>query len=173
MRLTSWAAPLALATVLLTSACEVHACVGSGCPGKIDAAKAERETKAVIAKQTGGNVATVTCPKGVEEKTGATFTCTAVGADGTRTGVLITQKDDKGNVHISAPNLLHTGNAARLIADRLTRQLKFTVRVRCPDLINVHKGSTLTCSATDPVGKTRTVDVTVTDDQGAIDYGLR
>lgn len=161
------------AVAALAGGCHASFCAGSGC-GKatIDTAKAESSTRDLVARQTGAQVKSVTCPGHVALKRGGTFTCTATGADGTTAPVLVTQKDDKGNVHISAPDLLHTGAAAKLIADRLTRQLKLTVHVRCPDLVSVHKGSKLTCTATDPAGATRPVAVTVTDDQGSISYRL-
>jgi hypothetical protein len=159
---------------VLAAGCHVSACVGSGCDaGKIDTAKAEATTKTVIAQQTGAAVRSVSCPSNVTERRGATFTCTITGADGTTATALVTQKDAHGNVEISAPTLLHTGTAAKLIAARLTRQFGFTVRVACPDLVDAHKGTTLTCTATDPRGVTRAVVVTVTDARGAISYRLR
>jgi hypothetical protein len=166
---------LAVAAVAaLTAGCHVSACVGSGCgPGMIDTAKAQATTKTVIAQQTGAAVRSVSCPRNITERKGATFTCTITGADGTTATALVTQKDAHGNVEISAPTLLHTGAAAKLIAARLTRQFGFTVRVTCPDLVDAHKGTALTCTATDPKGVTRKVAVTVTNDRGAITYQLR
>ncbi|HEU0317583.1 MAG TPA: DUF4333 domain-containing protein, partial [Solirubrobacteraceae bacterium] len=167
-----WTPLLAVAVAALTAGCHVSACVGSGCAGMIDSAKAERTTRTLIAQQTGASVKSVSCPRNIAERKGATFTCTLTGADGTTATALVTQKDDKGNVEISAPTLLHTGAAARLIAQRLTSQFAFTVTVRCPDLVNAHRGTKLTCTATDPKGARRPVAVTVTDDHGSIDYHL-
>lgn len=164
----------ATATALLLAGCHVSACVGSGCdPGQIDKSKAQTTIRALLIQQTGAQVKLVTCPSNVALKQGATFTCTAMGADGTTAPVLVTQTDGKGKVHISAPDLLHTGTAAQAIATGLSSKLKFAVRVRCPDLVQAHKGTRLTCTATDPKGATRPVAVTVTDNQGAIDYRLR
>ncbi len=138
----------------------------------IDTAKAESSTRTLLAQQTGANVKSVACPKHIAEKQGATFTCTATGADGTTAPVLIKQTDGKGHIYISA-TVLHTGPVAQQIAARLTRQFKLTVRVKCPDLLVAHRGTRLTCTATDPAGHRRTVAVTVTDNQGSIDYSLR
>jgi hypothetical protein len=169
------AAPLVAApvAVLLLTACHVSACVGSGChAGVIDTAKAQAAVRALLATDTGAQVRSVACPSRVALRPGATFTCTATGADGTTAPVLITQTDGKGKVDISAPDLLHTGTAARAIAAGLTHRLKFAVSARCPDLVEAHKGTRLTCTATDPRGATRPVAVTVTDSHGAISYRL-
>ncbi len=167
-----WTPLLAVAAAALTAGCHVSACAGSGCAGMIDAAKAERTTRTLIAQQTGASVKSVSCPRNIAERRGATFTCAITGADGTTATALVTQKDDKGNVEISAPTLLHTGAAARLIAERLTSRFKFAVTVRCPDLVDAHRGTKLTCTATDPQGAHRPVAVTVTDDQGGVSYRL-
>ncbi len=162
-----------LAAILLLSSCSASACVGSGCDkGKIDTAKAQRTIRTLVAAQTGAMVASVACPGNVAEKQGASFTGTATGADGTTAPVLVTQTDGKGNVHISAPTLLHTGTAAQEIAAHLTAQLKSKVAVRCPDLVDAHTGTTLACRATDLAGAVRSVAVTVTDAQGGIRYRL-
>ena len=166
--------PSALAgAALLLGGCSASACIGSGCGGKIDTAKAERTIRTLVAAQTGAMVSTVACPHDVAEKRGATFTCTATGYDGTTAPVLVTQTDGKGNVHISAPTLLHTGTAAKEIAAHLSAQFKTTVNVRCPDLLPAHTGTTLTCAATAGVGQARAVAVTVTDARGDIRYHLQ
>jgi hypothetical protein len=172
VRSARWFPLFAVAVGALTAGCHVSACVGSGCPGMIDSAKAEGTTRTLIARQTGASVKSVSCPRHLAERRGATFTCTITGADGTTATALVTQKDDKGHVEISAPTLLHTGAAARLIAQRLTSRFGFAVAVRCPDLVDAHRGTKLTCTATDPKGAHRPVAVTVTDDQGGISYRL-
>ncbi|HEY5196151.1 MAG TPA: DUF4333 domain-containing protein [Solirubrobacteraceae bacterium] len=155
---------------MLAAGCSASVCAGSGCGGGIDTGKAERTVKTDIASATGSAVKSVSCPRSVALKKGATFTCIATGADGTTAPVTLTQTDNKGNVHISAP-LLHTGNAAKLIASGLSGKAKVSVTVKCPDLVSAHKGTTLTCVATH-AGETRKVSVTVTDTQGSIDYHL-
>ncbi len=169
------AAPLfaALAAAPLLASCHVSACVGSGCHSDmLDTAKVQAAVRALLVKDTGAQVRSVACPSRVALRQGATFTCTATGADGTTAPVLITQTDGKGKIDISAPDILHTGTAARAIAAGLTHRLKFAVSARCPDLVQAHKGTRLTCTATDPKGATRPVAVTVTDSHGAIAYRL-
>jgi hypothetical protein len=137
--------------------------------GTIDNARAESLTRALVARSTGADVKSVSCPPSVALKKGATFTCVATGADGTTAPVTETQTDSTGNVHISAP-LLHTGPAEKLIASGLARRLKFSVDVKCPDLVSAHKGTTMICEASHAGGKPEKVRVTTTDDKGDIDY---
>jgi hypothetical protein len=137
--------------------------------GIIDNARAESLTRALVARSTGADVKSVSCPPSVALKKGATFTCIATGADGTTAPVTETQTDATGHVHISAP-LLHTGPAEKLIASGLTKKLNFSVTVTCPDLVSAHKGTTMTCEASHAGGTPEKVRVTTTDDKGDIDY---
>jgi Domain of unknown function (DUF4333) len=166
-----YAVLLACIAAILAAGCSASVCAGSGCGGKIDTNKAETSVKSVVADATGSVVKSVSCPSPIALKKGATFTCIATGGDGTTAPVTITQTDGKGNVHISAPTLLHTGDAATLIGKGLSSKLKLAVAVKCPDLVSARKGTTLTCQATH-AGETRKVSVTVTDAQGSIDYHL-
>jgi hypothetical protein len=162
-----YVALLVSAVAVLCAGCSASVCAGSGCG--IDTAKAQSSVKTIVASATGADVKSVSCPTKVAFKKGASFTCIATGADGTTAAILLTQTDSKGNVHISAPNLVHTGGDAQLIASGLTGKLKFTVTVKCPDLVTAHKGTTFDCVASH--GKvTDKVIVTVTDAKGSIDY---
>jgi DUF4097 and DUF4098 domain-containing protein YvlB len=141
--------------------------------GTIDTAKAESVTKTLVEKLTGAAVKSVSCPTAVALKKGAAFTCIATGGDGTTAPVTVTQTSGTGDVHISAPTLLHTGEAAKLIASGLESKLKFSVVVKCPDLVSAHKGTTLTCEAAHPGQTPEKVLVTVTDGKGDIDYRVQ
>jgi hypothetical protein len=172
MRIPQLALALVIAGIVL-SGCHASVCAGSGCgSGSIDRTKAQNATKAVVVESGGINVKSVVCPASVALKKGAAFTCTATGADGTTAPVVLTQTDGKGNVHITPPQLLHTGAAAKVISSGLTSKLKLAVAVTCPDLVLAHKGTTLTCLATH-AGQTRKVGVTVTDARGDIHYTLQ
>jgi hypothetical protein len=172
MRIPYMALIVGVVAMLAAAGCSASVCAGSGCGGGIDTGKAERAVKTDVANATGSDVKSVSCPSPIALKKGATFNCIATGADGTTATVLVTQTDAKGNVHISAPSLLHTGEAAKLIASGLSGRLKLAVTVKCPDLVSAHKGTTLTCEATH-AGETRKVLVTVTDASGSIDYRLQ
>lgn len=172
MRIPGVAVAIVFAGILF-GGCSASVCAGSGCGGgSIDRTKAQNATKSVVVESGGVNVKSVVCPASVALKKGTTFTCTATGEDGTTAGVLLTQTDGKGNVHITPPPLLHTGDAAKVIASGLTSKLKLAVAVKCPDLLLAHKGTKMTCLATH-AGQTRKVGVTVTDAQGDIHYTLQ
>jgi hypothetical protein len=162
-----YVALLVSVVAVLCAGCSASVCAGSGCG--IDTGKAESSVKTIVASATGADVKSVSCPTKVAFKKGTSFTCIATGADGTTAPITLTQTDSKGNVHISAPDLVHTGGDAKLIASGLTSKLKFTVTVKCPDLVTAHKGTTFNCVATHAT-ETHKVIVTVTDDKGSIDY---
>lgn len=142
----------------------------AGCSTKIDSDKAEKQIKTVVEKQVGSTVKTVTCPDDKTAKKGDTFTCEVVGADGTKGKVLITEKDDDGNVNISAP-FVHTGpDAAAIVKDlQAKKNAPADLKIVCPDIVEGKKGTTFDCEATSTSVKA-TVAVTLTDDQGSFDY---
>lgn len=89
----------ALAAALLAAAalagCDASFSLGGD---KLDTDKAEREITKGIKDQTGVDAAVV-CPEDVDLEAGATFICTATPKTGGRSAnVLVTQKDDQGNV---------------------------------------------------------------------------
>jgi hypothetical protein len=135
-----------------------------GC-GSLNTGKAEGEIANNIKEQVGVTVASVDCPKDVKPKAGDVFTCAATGQDGTRATITVTQKDDKGNVSITAP-LLNTARTQRSLA----ADIGGGVTLDCPDLISVEKGATFSCSATDAAGRQARVQVTFTDNQGNVTY---
>lgn len=66
---------------------------------KIDHTKVEEAIKSGIKAQVkGGDVKTMTCPSGLEAKTGATFECKGQDADGTDLVIAVTVKDEEGNI---------------------------------------------------------------------------
>jgi len=161
------------ATLAATTGAQARVCAGANCPRQIDITKVQRLIGNLLIAQTGAQVRSITCPRIVVARRGASFTCTAMGVDRTVVAVLITQRDENGNVRVTAPNLLHSGQIATALAKRLSLSTKLAVRVRCPDLLNVHKGTALTCTATPPSGAARKVAVTITDARGTYSYRLR
>jgi len=63
----------------------------------IDTDEAEKQIAASLTKSAGSKV-TASCPDDVKGEKGATFTCKVKSADGESATVLVTQKDDKGNI---------------------------------------------------------------------------
>jgi hypothetical protein len=79
------------------------ALIAVGCTKSIDTNKAERSIKTGLENRTsnGLRIASVSCPKDVEVKKGATFTCTVKGTNHQTAKVNVIQHDDKGNVTYS------------------------------------------------------------------------
>ena len=139
----------------------------AGC-GSLNTGKAESEIAKAIQSQVGVTVASVDCPKDVKPKAGAVFTCTATGKDGTAAEITVTQKDDKGNVHISAP-LVHVPTLEKNLAAKIGG----SAALDCPDLITVKQGASFTCDAKSSTGNTTKVKVTFTDDQGNLQFEVQ
>lgn len=134
----------------------------AACSGTLDTDKLEQQAKTAIARDVGVPVVSVACPKGVEAKEGATFTCEATAADGSKATVRVVQTDGEGNVRISA-QLVNIPS----IEDELAKQISGDAKVDCPDsLIVARKGESFTCDAADGDGKTGRIRVTFENDQG-------
>lgn len=69
----------------------------------LDRADAERQVTQAAGELTGATADDVTCPADVEVQAGSSFTCTA-SLEGQPTSFTVTQKDDQGDVEISADN---------------------------------------------------------------------
>lgn len=152
---------------LLTAALTLAACGRS----TVDATKGETFIRGVVADQVGARVAAVACPDDVETRKGDTFTCSVAGADGSKGDVLVTQRDDDGNVNVSAP-FLHVREVEAVMADEIAKQAEGGgVTVRCPEIIVVKKGVRFECKAT-AEGKSRDVAAQLTDDEGHFSYRL-
>ncbi|WP_353866716.1 DUF4333 domain-containing protein [Svornostia abyssi] len=63
----------------------------------LDTDKAETEITKELDKQVGTG-AKVSCPDDVEVKKGDTFNCTATDPEGNKATIVVTQKDDEGNI---------------------------------------------------------------------------
>ena len=87
------------ATRLSTLAALALATLGIAACGTttIDTDKAESEITKQLDKQVGKG-AKVSCPSDIEAKKGDTFNCTATDPDGNKATIVVTQKDDEGNV---------------------------------------------------------------------------
>lgn len=65
---------------------------------QIDSGKAEAAIKRGLTRQTGIEIGSVSCPDDVKVERGGRFRCEAVGRNGDRAQVLVTQRDDDGTV---------------------------------------------------------------------------
>ena len=107
-------------------------------------------------------VSSVECPEqSPEPKAGSTFDCTAeVGGQTVRIGVQV--KDDDYNVSYETKDKLYDlPTLAAGLGDEVSKQVGFDVTVDCGEgLKAVEVGQTLDCTAADPQGEERTVQVT-------------
>ena len=152
--------PLALAAVAL-----------SGCAKEIDDKKAESFIAKQVRNQVGSQVASVACPSGLTAKKGETFECTVTGTDGSTGKTTVTEKDDQGNVSVSAP-FIHVRDLERTIGQGIAQQIGSDVDVGCPEIIPGEKGAVFECEATSGSDKA-TVEVTQTDGQGNVNYKVK
>lgn len=143
----------------------------AGCATKIDTSKAERFIDKTVRTQVGAKVASVECPDGKTAKQGDSFTCVVTGSDGTKGKAFVTERDDKGNVHVSAP-FIHTREIETSIADGLRRKLHDDITVGCPEIIVARKAGRFSCRATDSHGKRAHVQVVQSDALGHVNYRL-
>ncbi len=107
-------------------------------------------------------VSSVECPEqSSSPKAGATFDCTAeVGGQTVRVGVTV--KDDDYNVSYETKDTLYElPTVASTLSDEVSKQVGFDVTVDCGEgLKAVEVGKTFDCTAADPQGEERTVQVT-------------
>lgn len=158
---TTAAVSIAAAAAALLAGCSASVEVGGS---GYDRAKAQRLVARTVGRQVGAQVDHVTCPADLELRTGARFTCTVVGTDGTRGPAFGRFTDDKGNVHVSAP-LLHIREAEQAISGRFVARYGGQVLVRCPEIVRVTAGRTFRCTATKGSQRAR-VEVELTDARG-------
>lgn len=145
------------------------AVAGCGEP-RIDVSKTASFIKDAVAKQTGAPVKDVACPDKVAVKAGDSFTCSVVGADGTKGDARLTQEDDQGNLKFSAP-FLNTKAAERIVRRQLRRRSK-KATVSCPQIVIIAKGGTFRCEA-HTGSSTRTVLARQNDAKGNFSYRIR
>jgi hypothetical protein len=144
--------------------------VFAGCPGQLDAAKLEKEIAATIEDKTGAEVESVTCPKERTLKKGDEFTCKVDFEGGGDAKVAAEQTSDTGDVSFKLKGaVIVPKRLEKKISKGLEEQGFSNIKVDCGKKVRMAKeDDTFTCKATDPQGVTRTLAVTVTDDDGNI-----
>jgi hypothetical protein len=144
----------------------------SGCAKSIDDEKAEKFIAKSVTQQVGAKVKSVSCPSNLTAKKGETFECTVNGTDGTSGKATVTEKDDEGNVNVSAP-FIHVRNLEEQIAGGISGQVGGSdVQVTCPEIIVGDKGAVFECQASSGSDKA-TVEVTQTDGRGNVRYKVK
>lgn len=143
----------------------------TGCgKAEIDVGKASKFIEDAVQKEVGAKVKSVDCPGSVKVKAKSTFTCVVTGSDGTKGDALVTQRDDKGNMIVSAP-FLHPREAEGAIQGQL-RKRAANATVDCPEIIVVAKGGKFDCKVAS-AGPTKSVSATQTDTKGNFSYRER
>ncbi len=149
----------------------------AGC-GSVDATRTESAVKQEIARSAGAKLSAVECPEDIPLERGRNFVCTAMGADGTRVPVPVTQTDDAGNVEFRAqlikPRVVEAGLVG--FAERSAKAgggREARAAARCPELRPVKRGDVFLCSLTFHDGSTVVGKATQTDDQGNIRFELQ
>ncbi len=149
----------------------------AGC-GSIDATRTENAVRQEIARGVGAKLRSVECPEDVPLERGRDFSCTAIGADGTRVPVPVTQTDDSGKVEFQVqlikPRVVEAGLVR--FAERAAEAgggSKARAAARCPELRPVKRGDVILCSLTFHDGSTVVGKATQTDDQGNVKFDLR
>ena len=149
----------------------------AGC-GSIDAAETEKAVGQEISRSIGAKLRSVECPEDIPAERGRTFVCTAIGADGSRVPVPVTQTNDEGDVEFRAQLLKPRVVEAGLVsfaqrAGKAGGGGKGRAAARCPQLRPVRRGDVIQCSLTFPDGSTAVGTATQTDDRGTVKFGLR
>lgn len=133
-------APWRAATLLAISVLAI------GCKTQIDSNKAEKVIGDKLTEA--GLAATVTCPDHVEAKTGAVFNCEATTTDGSKVTIVVTQKDNEGNVSWKPDGTIV--DTDKVAADA-KQKIGGTAVIACPKRAVVLKqaGETTSCTVKD------------------------
>jgi cytoskeletal protein RodZ len=130
----------------------------------LDQGDAEQQVSAASEQLTGTAVADVSCPADVEVEQGGTFTCTAT-LEGQDISFTVTQKDDEGNVEITADNTFVPVSA---VADEVNSQVEAEAGVELTTACDGGErtvlvdpaGERIPCTVTNAEDSSLSIDVT-------------
>lgn len=114
------------------------------------------------------------CPDDIEAEAGSTFECT-IDVAGQEVSYQVVQDDDEGNVTFTRSQaVLDIDKLTSEVTNGIEAQTGVEVTVTCPGgPIRVETPqSTFTCTATTEQGEQRSVEITVTDVEGNVDWQL-
>ncbi|MBW4622229.1 MAG: DUF4333 domain-containing protein [Cyanosarcina radialis HA8281-LM2] len=144
----------------------------SGCTNTLDLNDAQGKIKDELSKQLATDVKSVTCSGKVEVKAGQTFNCQAESDIGT-IPVEAKLEDDKGRFSWKAKNVLDLSLIEQQIQQGIKQQLQVDVKADCGGKLKVAKaGDKFECQVQDDGDAKRSVEVTVNDDQGNVNWKL-
>jgi hypothetical protein len=149
-----------------------------GCTRTLDMDALNRSISEGIDKQLAMPVASVQCP--AERRAiavGDAFDCTVTPKAGGQLTVKVTQKDDAGNVAwevMETKGLLDLDKVESAVTEGLKSQAQVTATVDCPDRWRATKvGDAFQCQVAVSDGRKATVEVTVTDAEGNINWKVQ
>ena len=150
----------------------------SGCSRTIEMDTLKKSITDGVAAQVGLQPDTVTCPTEPREvKINDEFECTVIPKEGGRLTIKVTQKDDQGNVNwvvAKTEGLLNLAKVETSVQKGLKEQAEVDATVSCGGRWKgAKKGDTFDCEAKTAAGETVTVMVSVTDDEGNVEWGTR
>jgi hypothetical protein len=133
-----------------------------------DMQRAVIERNATAKAKTQGASGAVKCGEGTKPRKGAIYICTAPTRSSGTAAVLVTQKDERGQVNVLVrQKRLTTAKIQRQIAAQYKKQVDITVKVKCPSRVKSRIGATFTCTVTNPAnGKSQTIVATQRDTEG-------
>ena len=117
----------------------------------------------------------VSCPSPIVKRRGVVTVCQAK-LDDTPVQLTVTQGDDNGAVSVALDKpLLDVVKSVAVLASRFTKDLSINTTIECDGAAVrvLVVGETLQCTAHDPSLRSRTLVVTVLDEQGTLDASLR
>lgn len=141
------------------AACQFSASVGGPDYAKLEKGITDELNNSY--KDISREVSDVACPRPSDLKPGDTFICKA-DVDGNTVRVLVTAKDDKGNVDFKTlDTVFDLKRTEEALAGEISRDRGFDVTLDCGSGLKVVEiGQSFECTAADPRGDTRTVKVT-------------
>ncbi len=154
----------------------VIALLGASCGSsdRIDARALERVLPGQILADHPELLADVACPSPIDKRTGTITLCTGALA-GTPVTITVTQLDDNGATSAALDKpIFDVAKSAATLAARFTSDLGLATTVDCdgPAVRVLVVGEVLHCVARDPSLRSRSLDVTVTDDAGTLAASL-
>ncbi len=151
----------------------------AGCGTTIDMAAVSKSVSEGIASQLSLTVASTTCPTETRTaKAGDTFECVVIPKEGGKLTVKVTENDDKGNVKwevVKTEGLIDLSLVEQSVVKGLKEQANVDATVSCGGgkFRGIQVGGTFTCQAKSPASGDATIEVTMTDAQGGINWAVK
>ncbi len=138
-----------------------------------DLQRAVIERNATTQARSQGATGDVNCGAATKPRKGGLYFCTA-NIKGSGTGVvLVSQKDERGNVSVRVrKRRITTARIEKQVGAAYRKQAGISVTVDCPSRVQSRVGAKFTCKVTNPAnGRSQTIEATQKDTQG--NFNLR